>query len=270
MGPDNAHDRRWQAYKLRHEAAMAHSNQPFPSFPTNGDEEAYPNKIASYTKCLPHNERGEVDLTAYDALLKALATGQHAAFEAIPMGGKLKFANPQAAYAFELEGPDPDQVAMPAPPAFSSAETASEMIELYWQALTRDVPFAEYDSHALTDAAAADLSKCSTAGACVTVLKAFFNESFIIPNPVVASPDGLSLTLYRGSNLTVGGELNKLAANIALGRNTAGVHWRSDGREGLKLGEAVAVGILRDLRMTCRETFDGFSFTKFDGSTVTI
>lgn len=56
MGPDDAHDRRWQAYKLRHEAAMAHSNHPFPSFPTNGDEEAYPNKIASYTKGLPHND----------------------------------------------------------------------------------------------------------------------------------------------------------------------------------------------------------------------
>lgn len=96
------------------------------------------------------------------------------------------------------------------------------------------------------------------AGACVTVLKAFFNESFIIPNPVVASADGLSLALYKGSNLTVGGELNKLAANIALGRNTAGVHWRSDGIEGLKLGEAVAMGILTDLRATYPERFADF------------
>jgi hypothetical protein len=108
------------------------------------------------------------------------------------------------------------------------------------------------------------------AGACVTVLKAFFNESFIIPNPVVASSDGLSLTRYKESNLTVGGELNKLAANIALGRNTAGAHWRSDGIEGLKLGEAVAVGILRDLRATCPETSGRFSFTSFAGATVTI
>src|SRR5262249_24894380 len=135
MGPGEVRDRRWQAYKLRHEAAMVHSNQPFPSFPTNGDEEIYPNKIASYSKGLPHNERGEVELSAYAAFLTALASGQHAAYEAIPVGGKLKFANPQAAYAFELEGPDPHQVAMPAPPAFSSAEIASEMIELYWQAL---------------------------------------------------------------------------------------------------------------------------------------
>jgi hypothetical protein len=73
------------------------------------------------------------------------------------------------------------------------------------------------------------------AGACVTVLKAFFNESFIIPSPVVASPDGRSLMPYAGSNLTVGGELNKLAADIAFGRNTASVHWRSDGVKWLKL-----------------------------------
>jgi len=114
MGPGDIHDRRWQAYRLRHDAAMVHSNQPFPSFATNGDEEAYPNKLASYTKGLPHDERGEVDLAAYAALLKALNTGQHADFEAIPLGGQLKLSNPLAAYAFELEGPDPHQHACPA------------------------------------------------------------------------------------------------------------------------------------------------------------
>ncbi|MFV8830096.1 hypothetical protein [Alkalihalobacterium sp. APHAB7] len=34
-------------------------------------------------------------------------------------------------------------------------------------------------------------------GATVTMLKAFFNESFVIPDPVVASSDGLSLTPYE-------------------------------------------------------------------------
>lgn len=82
-------------------------------------------------------------------------------------------------------------------------------------------------------------------------------------------PDGLSLTHYKGSNLSVGGELNKLAANIALGRNTAGVHWRSDGIEGLKLGEAVAAGILTDLRATYTEQFAGFTLTGFDGKSIT-
>jgi hypothetical protein len=36
------------------------------------------------------------------------------------------------------------------------------------------------------------------AGACVTVLKAFFDEAFVIPNPVEASDDGLSLVPYSG------------------------------------------------------------------------
>lgn len=108
------------------------------------------------------------------------------------------------------------------------------------------------------------------AGAGVTVLKAFFKESFGIPNPVVASSDGLSLLPYSGLPLTIGGELNKLAANIALGRDTAGVHWRSDGIEGLKLGEAVAIGILQDYRETYNEDFSGFYFTKFDGTSIII
>lgn len=44
------------------------------------------------------------------------------------------------------------------------------------------------------------------AGAGVTILKAFFNESFIIPHPVIASSDGLSLLPYSGPDLTIGGE----------------------------------------------------------------
>lgn len=100
------------------------------------------------------------------------------------------------------------------------------------------------------------------------MLKAFFKESFIIPNPVVASDDGLTLLPYAGPPLTVGGELNKLAANIGIGRDTAGIHWRSDASECLKIGEAVAIGILQDYRRTFNEDFSGFSFTKFDGATV--
>jgi hypothetical protein len=68
----------------------------------------------------------------------------------------------------------------------------------------------------------------------------------------------------------VGGELNKLAANIATGRNMAGIHWRTDMSESLKLGEAVAISILRDQRATYAETFNGFTFTNFDGQTVTV
>lgn len=58
--------------------------------------------------------------------------------------------------------------------------------------------------------------------------------------------DGLSFVPYvqaDAGDLSVGGELNKIAANVALGRNIAGVHWRSDATESLNLGEQVAIGI---------------------------
>jgi hypothetical protein len=111
------------------------------------------------------------------------------------------------------------------------------------------------------------------AGACVTALKAFFDESFVIPKPMVASDDGQSLLPYMGSDaeqITVGGELNKLANNVALGRDMAGVHWRSDATQALLLGEKVTISILRDQRHTYNETFNGFTFTRFDGVPITV
>jgi membrane-associated phospholipid phosphatase len=115
----------------------------------------------------------------------------------------------------------------------------------------------------------------TVAGACVTILKALFDESFVIPNPVVPSADGLSLEPYQGgAALTVGGELDKLASNIATGRNLAGVHWRSDAYESLLLGEAMAISMLADQRPTYNENrggfFQGYTFTRFDGTRITV
>jgi len=101
----------------------------------------------------------------------------------------------------------------------------------------------------------------------VTVLKAFFDESFVFRSPVVPSPDGTGLVPYEGPELTVGGELNKLAYNVANGRNIAGIHWRTDADESLKLGEAVAIDYLREERGCLQEKFN-FSITKFDGTKV--
>jgi hypothetical protein len=503
IGSRYAWIRRFQAFLIRLKAALFQKTLPLPNYPCNNEEDLFSNKIGSHSKGLPHNELGEVDLPAFKALIQALTSGNPDDFECIPMGGVVKLANPQAAYAFDLVGPDSHHLDMIPPPAFSSAWEASEMAEVYWQALTRDVPFVDYDMNSITIKAASDLSSfsdfhgpkinemvttgtlfrgntpgdlkgpyisqflwkeipfgstkipqkyrttvaaddymtsydewlniqngsspvatnvfdplprfirngrdlgewlhrdftyqgfltaclillsfgekaldqtnpylssvtqagfvtfgaahildlvvrsaraaleaswfqkylvhrrlrpeefggrvhnhltgaanypihsellnsqavmevfskyntyllpmaypegCPThpaypaghaaiAGAGVTMLKAFFNESFVIPNPVEASADGLSLHLYDGTTLTIGGELNKLATNVALGRDTAGVHWRSDGIEGLKLGETVAIGILRDYRATFNENFHGFSLTRFDGNTITI
>lgn len=503
LGPISAKKRRHIANEIRKNAAEFYKNLPYISHPCNGDEFKYSLKIGNFSKALPHNKLGEVDLGAYQNYIEALETGNPECFEKIPLGGVLKLANPQAAYAYELVGPDSHQLAIPPPPPLSSAAAADQMVELYWYALTRDVPYLEYDNNPLTKAAAAELttlsdftgpridgkvtpktlfrdnilgdlvgpyisqfllkpvpygattieqrypttvpgdnyltsypewlsvqngslpsssndldpvlryirngrdlgayvhsdfsfedglnaclillsygnpvltpsspylhSKTQTAfatfgpphaldftvratrpaleaawfqkwlvqrllcpeefggliqntltraadypinnqvltsqaaqkvfkkygtyllpqayaegcpahpsypaghatlmGAMVTILKAFFDESFFIPDPVQASTDGLSLIPYKGTPLTVGGELNKLASNISNGRNAAGVHYRCDAYSGLRLGEAIAIGILHDYKKTYNESFEGFTFTTFDGKTLTI
>lgn len=501
-GPLNEAERRHRAFVIRRDAAIYQRDVPPTPSVSNGDDEAYANRIASFTKGLPHNDLGEVDLNAYNAYLQALNSGKWADFEAIPLGGAAKLSNPQAAYCYALEGADAAALAAPTPPAFSGAQAAAEMVEDYWQALTRDVPFSQYGTDPTIGQAVADLNKLSdyrgpkvngqvtpdvifrgptpgeltgpymsqfllkpvpmgaaslpqlyrtaiagddywtsyadwlkgqrggasgsnnfdstpryirnnrdlalyllvdwsgqanvmaalilnsfgaaalspsnpylhsatqagtitfgtpqqlglvtgvanpayracwwqkwlvhrrvrpeafggrihnhvtgaakypihsdvlnsaalkavfsakgsyllpmaypvgsplhpsypashpaVAGAGITVLKALFNESFVIPGPVTPSDDGLSLVPYTGASLTVGGELNKLASNIALGRDAAGVHYRSDGVEGIKLGEAIAISILRDTATLYNEVFPGFSFTKYDGTPVTI
>jgi hypothetical protein len=114
----------------------------------------------------------------------------------------------------------------------------------------------------------------TVAGACVTMLKAFFNtDSVVFPNPVVPSEDGLSLLPYTGSDagqMTLTGELHKLAANIGIGRDHAGIHWRSDYKEAVLLGEGVAISVLRDQRNCYNEAFQGLTFTRFGGASITV
>jgi len=104
-----------------------------------------------------------------------------------------------------------------------------------------------------------------------TLLKAFFDESRVITDPVQPDPrDPTRLVPYSEPQLTVGGELNKLAVNFGFGRNWAGIHWRSDAAGSMARGEEVANSLLRDERRALREPFDGFSFTRFDGTRVTV
>ena len=108
------------------------------------------------------------------------------------------------------------------------------------------------------------------AGSCCTILKAFFNEDYVLPDPVVSDSTGSALLAWSGSDLTVGNEINKLAANISLGRDAAGVHFRSDGIDGLNIGEQQGLQLLADHTLTFNEDFDGFKLTRFDGSQVVI
>ncbi|MBV8810123.1 MAG: vanadium-dependent haloperoxidase [Acidobacteriaceae bacterium] len=110
----------------------------------------------------------------------------------------------------------------------------------------------------------------TVAGACITVLKFFYNGATPIPNPVVPKNDGTQLLNYVGPNLTVNGELNKLAHNISFGHGIhPGIHWRSDTDTSIKLGEAVALSVLRDRARTYNEKFT-MQLMKVDGTIATI
>jgi hypothetical protein len=114
----------------------------------------------------------------------------------------------------------------------------------------------------------------TVAGACITVLKFFFDGNFPITRPKVPSADGTALEPYHHPTgerpLTVNSELHKLAHNISFGHGIhAGIHWRSDTDESIKLGEAIALSYLRDHAHTYNEHFS-VSITKLDGSVATI
>lgn len=502
-GPD---ERLARAFFLRHDAALRDRQVGMPAHPNNGDESRYSNRIGNFSKGLPHNGLGEVDPQAYHSLLEAVNSGLPENFEKILLGGEVKLVNPQAGLAFDIEGFDSHQFAESPSPALASAQRAAEAVEVYWQALLRDVNFADYSTNATALQACVELSSLpaftgprhngvvtpqtlfrgftagdavgphisqfllqpinfgplpitqqfttylpgidyltdtgswmaarngqgpfapntkdpvlrylrngrdtaawvhvdalfqayfhallwllgnsvpfnvgnpynasrtqagfgtfggphaialmsevssralkaqwfqkwyvhralrpeefgglvhwtktgtanyplhrnilhsqavaevfartgtyllpqaypegcpqhpaygsghsTVAGACITILKAFFNaDNLVFPHPMAPSGDGLSLLPYTGSDagqMTLTGELHKLAANIGIARDHAGIHWRSDYEHSLLLGEAVAISVLRDQHRCYNESFRGLTFTKFDGASITI
>ena len=112
----------------------------------------------------------------------------------------------------------------------------------------------------------------TVAAACATFLKAAFDEQYTMPHPVVADREGDNLLRYTGPDadtMHIGGELNKLAMNIGVGRNMAGVHWRSDMDASFKLGEEVAIAYLKETKVCLNEPHS-YTLSKFDGSVVAI
>ncbi|WP_367579758.1 hypothetical protein [Nostoc sp. PCC 7107] len=153
---------RQRAFQVRVQAAQNNQQIEIPPHPTNGDEERYANKIATDTRGLPHNQRGEVDLKAYESLAKALKTQNPDDYERIILGGARKLVNPQGPLAISLEGINASQISVPPPPTLDSAEQAAEAVELYWQALLRDVPFHRFDRDENILAAIAELNSLSS------------------------------------------------------------------------------------------------------------
>jgi hypothetical protein len=494
-----------QAFSKRLAAAVDDLKVPTPNHPTNGDEALYPSGIANFTKGFPHNSFGEIVPSVYASYLAAVKTGKRADFDALTLGGTEPLVDPQAGLAYDLETYDPSQNAIPPFNTLTSPGLAAQMIEAYWQALTRDVSFSDYDTDPTVAAACSELGGLSTfagpkiggsvtpqslfrgftagdvigpyvsqfflqpfnvgvipfqgylttlpgdfvtnlalwldvqngapspiqsenpdpqlryvrsgrdlaeyvhndvlyqeylcavlmlmkmkaplnsgnpypptlksesgfitfgfpmvevliaevitralknawmqkwfvhrmarpeetaglvhftitgqknypldssvlnskaaaavfarngnyfipmsypegcplhpsypsghataSGAAVTVLKWFFDEDFVIPNPLTTTFDGLTTVPYTGSDagqMTVGGELNKLASNVGFGRCAAGIHWRQDIQQAMLLGEAVAISLLRDQAHLYNENYTGFTFTGFNGNTITV
>jgi len=511
-----------KAFALRVSAAMNEARIPVPPHTANGDEARYSDKSATYTKGLLQDGLCEVNLYAYKTLKTALNSGEPDDFEKITLGGTRKLNCPQGGLTFDLEGSDSvqfgnapshhnqeDGVVVPPPPALASAAYGTELVELYWASLLRDVAFTDYATSSVANAAAQELSTMSAyagprnssgqvtpdllfrgvfhgetvgpyisqffitptafgaqaisqqmtsyishldymtdpstfqqvqngistglvnqsdaqprymhdgrglgaythvdvlyqayftaylvlntlsvplnpgnpyaesktqngfgsfgqphfaslvaevasralnavwyqkwfvhlrhrpesgggiahliatghggtiqgklssnvmnsnalqaslnkygsyflsqafpegspthpayptghgtvGGACITILKFFFDGNFVLPNALVPTGDGLALASYSGADagqLTVNGELNKLAHNVSFGHGIlSGIHWRSDSDSSIVLGEAVAISILQDKAQTFNEKFT-VHFTKLDGTTATI
>ena len=121
----------------------------------------------------------------------------------------------------------------------------------------------------------------SVGGACITVLKFFFDGSQNLRTLLnragreVTEPrsDGSLLVAYRGEdgdNLTINGELSKLAFNVSFGHGIhSGIHFRSSTQHSLLLGEQVALSVLQDRAKSYNEPFT-IEITKLDGTTATI
>ncbi|MDJ0576457.1 MAG: vanadium-dependent haloperoxidase [Xenococcaceae cyanobacterium MO_234.B1] len=142
----------------------------------------------------------------------------------------------------------------------------------------------------------------TVAGACVTILKAFFDTSAvlgkkddkvafkrfengdtpiafrapnipkdkIVPNQWELDDTKLPVPSEPKQFLTLEGELNKLAANISIGRNMAGVHYFSDYYDSLRMGEEIAIGILEEQALTYSTDPFVLSVPTFDGDVVRI
>ena len=132
----------------------------------------------------------------------------------------------------------------------------------------------------------------TVAGACVTILKAFFDTSTVLKRfdqngktvvgfvddkhsgenvEIVDSDEGKKLEIKQATlPLTLEGELNKLAANIAIGRDMGGVHYYVDYYDSLLMGEEVAIGMLQDQAQCYPKDAFVMSLTKFDGTSIIV
>ncbi|WP_206601114.1 hypothetical protein [Pseudophaeobacter leonis] len=64
--------------------------------------------------------------------------------------------------------------------------------------------------------------------------------------------------------------MNKLASNISIGRNMAGVHYFSDYYDSLRMGEEIAIGLLEEQAICYPMDDFVMNLPTFDGTNVRI
>lgn len=130
----------------------------------NGDEIRFPDKSGTYTKALKQAGYGLVDLDAFRKFRHATEHPESGnAFELPGMlGGGRPLNGPLGAFALTLSGADSrcfgDPLVPPAP-SVASREYGTELVELYWASLLRDVPFTDYETNRTAIAAAQELTR---------------------------------------------------------------------------------------------------------------
>src|ERR1700730_819966 len=172
IAPGHATDSRVrESFAIRLATAREEARIPAAPQTTNGDEERYHDKSGTYSKAILQDGIGLVNLHAFQTFKRALNSGNPADFEHIIVGGQRTLNGPQGGLAFALEGSDavqfgnapcPDNqenvVIVPPAPALASAAYGTELVELYWASLLRDVAFTDYVSNQTAAHAAQELS----------------------------------------------------------------------------------------------------------------
>ena len=157
--------RRTRALELRLTTAHQQLADPFPQPAANGDEARYDELLGWPTspKPCPTTPWARSTRAPTGRCCGPCAAAARPTSERIPLGGRAKLANPEGAFSFELQGPDPWQRPLPPPPRIDSEAFAGEMTECYWLALARDIPYARYGQEPVTAAAITDLRRFAVA-----------------------------------------------------------------------------------------------------------
>jgi membrane-associated phospholipid phosphatase len=107
--------------------------------------------INIYSKGLPHDKDGYVDMEEMVKLLEALESRSCAKLSKIKLGSGLKLVNPSAAWSEDIIGACSNTYRYAQVPSLNSDQIAAEMAELYCMAYARDIQFNQYHYNSIIE-----------------------------------------------------------------------------------------------------------------------